>query len=125
MNRTILQILRTLTDSEKQWWKDHLPHVVHAYNCTKHESTDYSTFFLLYGRHPHLPVDLLFGLKDDKEAYSPRGFVEKWADRISEAYQIASENNKIKGVVLQPGDRVLVRNLSGLGGPGKLRSCLS
>lgn len=97
--------------------------------------TGYSPFSPLYGCHPHLPVDLLFGLKDDKDAYSPRGFVEKWADHMSEAYRIASENsnksservkvmydNKIKGVMLQPGDRVLVRNLSGRGKPGKLRS---
>ncbi|KAL1260404.1 hypothetical protein QQF64_008231 [Cirrhinus molitorella] len=88
-------MLRTLEEKEKDRWKEHLPKVVHAYNCTKHEATGFSPFFLLYGRHLRLPVDLLFGLSKQASARN-----KKYYDQ------------HLRGVVLQPGDRVLVRNLS-------------
>lgn len=134
-HRTLLQMLRTLSQKEMEHWKDHLPQIVDVYNCTRHESTGFSPYYLMFGHHPRLPIDLLFGLFIETDPVTPRGYVQKWSKRMSQAYLIAQENSKqssargksyydqkMKGAVLQPRDRVLVRNLGERGGPGKLRS---
>lgn len=134
-NRTLLSMLRSLTDTEKMDWKRSLEKMVHAYNCTRSEATGFSPFYLLYGRSPRLPVDLLFNLQPTEGNESHAEYVEKWQGRMRQAYEIASRtagkessrskqgyDRKIHGVGLQPGGRVLVRNLSQRGGPGKLRS---
>lgn len=129
-------MLRTLSNESKTDWKSHLNQVVHAYNCTKHDTTGYSPFYLLFGRHPRLPLDILFRPSSEKHGEEDHAkYVKGWTERMQEAYRIASENatHSVKkgkrqhdsgfvSTALVEGDRVLVRNLREKGGPGKLRS---
>jgi len=125
-NRTLLNMLGTLSDARKANWKDYVAPLVHAYNSTKHDSTGFSPFYLMFGREPRIPVDVQFGL--DPNSSHPTGrdsskFVENLRKRLNLAYdlatknaQVASKRNKVRydakrrEAKLLPGDRVLVRN---------------
>ena len=50
-NWTLLNMLRTLPETQKSGWADHLNQVVQAYNCTKNKTTGLS--FLLAIWPPH------------------------------------------------------------------------
>ena len=136
-NRTLLTMLKTLPQDQKGRWHLHLQKMVHAYNCTRNEATGYSPFFLLYGRSPRLPVDILFNLRPPETGQKKEvsKYVQEFRDCMREAYARAASSSereadyrlqrhsgKVRATVLLPGDRVLVRNLSERGGPGKLRS---
>ncbi|KAK3754816.1 hypothetical protein QZH41_002132 [Actinostola sp. cb2023] len=109
MNRTLLGMMRTLPEQYKANWKDHVHKLVHAYN--------------------------FFNLKSEEDDTSYPKYVEKWKRAMEEAYAKASKaanqsavkgkkqhDKRLRSSVLQPGDRVLVRNLTPRGGPGKLRA---
>lgn len=134
-NRILLAMLRNLPETAKADWKASLAKVVHAYNCTRGEATGYAPYFLLFGRNPRLPIDLMFGLRVKDQSSSHRDYAEKWKTRMNDAYKLASEtackesrrgkmlyDRKAHGAELYPGCRVLVRNLNEKGGTGKLRS---
>lgn len=134
-NHTLLSMLRTLDDKEKDDWKESLAKVVHAYNCTKSEATGYAPYCLIFGRSPRLPIDLLFDLKKDEAHEDYDDYVSSWKRRMQEAYNIASKtatkeaargktyyDKRVRGKDLQPGDRVLLRNLTPRGEPAKIQS---
>ena len=90
-NRTLLNILGTLNPEQKKDWKNHVAPLVHAYKCTKHESTGYSPFYLMFGRESRLPIDLAFGVNTNKQHHSLISYAEGLRKRLQELYEIATE----------------------------------
>ena len=114
----------TLSEEEKSDWKSHLGCMTHAYNCTKHASTTYSPYYLMFGRHPRLPIDIEFGLNKPncRDNSSKSRYIQKLRRRLSYAFQKASKysdqqakkykqsyDKSVKGPQLHENDLVLVK----------------
>ncbi|KAA0724940.1 Retrovirus-related Pol polyprotein from transposon 412 [Triplophysa tibetana] len=125
-NRTLLSMLGTLNLAEKSRWSEHINRLVHAYNCTRNESTGYSPYYLLFGREARLPVDVCFGTSSGGKGVSNhRQYVERMKLDLQRAYQLATEtaqksqqrnkrlyDKRVTHQTLAVGDRVLIRNLA-------------
>ena len=89
-NQTLLQMLGTLQENQKSVWKAHVPTLVHAYNAIFHDSTGFTPYFLMFGRHPRLAIDAFLGLNSDSlNSTSQTEYIRKLRDRLSFAYQKA------------------------------------
>jgi len=67
LNRTLLNMLGTLETADKIDWKSHISPLVHAYNCTRHESTGFSPYYLMFGRKPRIGLDIALALTNENE----------------------------------------------------------
>ena len=63
MNAIISQMLQCLMTNVPNLnrWKDFLPTVEMVINSLPNRSTGYNPFYLMYGYHPALPIELLKG----------------------------------------------------------------
>ena len=51
-------MLVKFASTKKETWDEHLDHCVFAYNTSRHESSLYSPFEVMFGRKATLPVEL-------------------------------------------------------------------
>ena len=123
MNQTIIRMIGKLEEDRKACWSEHLPELLLAYNATCSAVTGYSSYYLLFGRRPRIPVDYLFPtLRDSPHQTKMEVSVVAMQKRLKEAFTVArcltSEevarqcryyDRKAGAVALQPGDVIMVR----------------
>ena len=59
-HQMLFHMIGKLSCDKKAQWEQHLLELLQAYNSTQSAVTDYSPHYLMFGRHPHLPVDYYF-----------------------------------------------------------------
>lgn len=123
-NRTLGNMIRALTSVTKANWPRRLQTLTFMYNSTVHETTGYAPFFLMFGRTPRLPVDVLFRtVLNDSAVVSYDKYVVSLTKDLKDAMLIAQAhvtkeqhrhtelyNKRAKGPAIDIGDRVLVAN---------------
>ena len=125
MNRSLISMLSTLEPDKKADWKTHIDSLVHSYNCTRHETTGYTPYQLLFGRRPRLALDVVLGLVTEHESREYDEYIGHLKSSLDKAYQIAqgkaaksrshqkSQYDKsARASSLEEGDRILVKILA-------------
>lgn len=88
-NRTLLQMLETLTTEQKHNWKKYVGPIVHAYNSLRQETTGQTPYFLMFGRQPRLPVDIAFELDQEITKQPMTTYVAEMKEILQKAYDLA------------------------------------
>ena len=129
MSKCGFQYVLVITD---HFTKSHIAPLVHAYNCTRHESTRFSPYYLMFGRKPRLALDITLSLTNEHEPKEYGEYIADLKEKLQNAYNIATRNldkarsnqqnnydKRAHASVLDKGDRILVRIVWELSFDGK------
>ena len=125
-NSTLLNMLGTLPSEAKADWKLHVSSMTHAYNCTANASTGYAPYYLLFGRHPRLPIDVELGIhRGGVGSSSANQYVKRLQKRLhfahTKARALANKESlrhkklydlRARAASLCPNDIVLVKQVA-------------
>ena len=97
-NRTLRNLLRTLSPEKKALWPEHLPELVFEYNTTPHSSSGYTPFYLMFGREARLGPDMFLEVTEDQDVQTPENWVEKHQYRLQSAFEGAGNLANLAGI---------------------------
>ena len=123
VHQTLRRMIAKMDPNKRAKWPSHLGPILIAYNTTRSLITGYSPYFLMFGRRPRLPVDLLFPtVRQDENSQTTDEYVASLYDKLKSALALGRDTAileaqrqkwlydcKAGAVELHPGDKVLVK----------------
>lgn len=73
--------------------KSFIKPIVQANNCTKQDSTSFSPYYLMFGREPNLPIDIILDNNTQVDTTSKSKYIESLKDKSSVFLQSCFEKH--------------------------------
>ena len=122
-NRTIEDMLSKYISANQRDWDEHLPLFLLAYRSSVHESTQQTSYMMMFGRHALLPVDLVCPQSGTETAMTTHEYVKVLEQRLEKIYDFARSDiakasdrqkktydHRVNVVPYSVGDLVWLRN---------------
>ena len=86
-HQMLFRMIEKFALDKKVQWEQHLSELLQAYNSKRSAITGYSPHYLMFRRHPHLPVDFYFPMKGTHMcSHHIPVYVEEVRKHFKEAY---------------------------------------
>ena len=122
VHQTLQCMIGKLDPEKKKKWLAHIGSIIIAYNSTRSLVTGYSLYYLMFGRRPRLPIDLLFPThRTQMLTHTIDKYIASLYDRLRKSLVIVQDcavkeaqrqkrlyDRKVGAIELRPGDNVLV-----------------
>ena len=119
----LINMSGTLPEKNKITWREQVPTLVHAYNCTRNNVTDFSLYYLMFGQKLCLPIDIPFGTNTaNLKGNTCTKYVKNLKQRMDWAYKTANKvvkkeqeqnkwhyDHKVRCAQLKVGNKVLLK----------------
>lgn len=91
-NKVLAVMLSFYRNDRQRDWDLSLQYITHAYNTSRHASTGFSPFVLLFGRECRAPLDVQLGALPVEQCANYKEYTKQLLARLFEAGQIARDN---------------------------------
>ena len=94
-NSTLIGMVAKVAEQSGKDWDRHLPFLLFAYRASVQESTKESPFFLLYGRDPRIPSELVLNQPSSPYLVDVSDYRVDLTSNLASAWTLAREHIQV------------------------------
>ena len=94
--RPLKAMISSYVQENQKDWDQNLDQIAFAYNTAIQATTKYSPFFLMYGRDPKIPLDLINKSKRIDFMFNEGDYVTELQNKLQSAFKIVTNNRDYK-----------------------------
>jgi hypothetical protein len=96
LNQTVIKMIKTFINDQHSNWDELLPAIEFAYNTATHATTGMTPYFMMFGRNPKCPEDLMFNKPEIDFPVTDNTLVSEMKDNLAKAFDLVQRTSDTK-----------------------------